>query len=131
MSLILRDFEPGSNARRLAELEKLRERILGEFPKLEIRFEIKQQYPNMKRFIDADPRVVEKARAAIRAAGMEVVERPIRGGTDGSRLSEMGKLTPNIFAGGELFHSRKEWISVARLVKAVETILHLGDEWTK
>lgn len=131
MSLILRDFEPEHNQRRLQALEQFKSLIVNAFPGLEVEFEVKQQYPNMREFIEEDPRVVEKARDAIKASGLEVIEKPIRGGTDGSKLSAMGILTPNIFAGGELFHSRKEWTSVERLVQVTSTILNLGKEWTK
>ena len=73
--------------------------------------------------------MVDHAREAIRRAGLEVRERPIRGGTDGSRLSFMGLPTPNIFAGEHNFHSRLEWVSVQDMEKAVDVIVHLAQVW--
>ena len=86
---------------------------------------VEEQYRNMKEILDHHPTVVEHAREAIRRAGLEPRMRPIRGGTDGSRLSFMGLPTPNIFAGEHNFHSRLEWVSVQDMEKAVEVIVHL------
>jgi tripeptide aminopeptidase len=72
---------------------------------------------------------VDCAREAIRRTGIEVRERAIRGGTDGSRLSFMGLPTPNIFAGEQNFHSRLEWVSVQDMEKAVEVIVALAQVW--
>jgi len=76
--------------------------------------------------IGVHPEVVERANRAIEASGLKVKEKAIRGGIDGSSLCAMGYSTPNIFAGGMLFHSRREWIAVSALAKAVETILNLA-----
>nr|MDP9122924.1 M20/M25/M40 family metallo-hydrolase [Acidobacteriota bacterium] len=73
--------------------------------------------------------VVDNAREAIRRAGIEPREKPIRGGTDGSRLSFMGLPTPNLFAGEQNFHSRLEWVSAQDMEKAVEVIAHLVEIW--
>jgi len=75
--------------------------------------------------------VIDLARQAIRRAGMEPIERPIRGGTDGSRLSFMGLPTPNLFAGEHNFHSRLEWISAEDMDKAVEVIVGLCELWAR
>jgi tripeptide aminopeptidase len=83
----------------------------------------------MREVLDRHPMVVERAREAIRAAGLEVRERAIRGGTDGSRLSFMGLPTPNLFAGEQNFHSRLEWVSAQDMEKAVEVIVHLARAW--
>jgi tripeptide aminopeptidase len=79
--------------------------------------------------IAGDSEVIENAREAIRRAGLEVRMHPIRGGTDGSRLSFMGLPTPNIFAGEHNFHSRYEWISTSDMHKAVEIIIELCRVW--
>ncbi|MCX7775109.1 MAG: peptidase T, partial [Spirochaetaceae bacterium] len=83
------------------------------------------QYANMKQKLDKTPEVLERLFAAIRATGLEPHARPIRGGTDGSRLTEMGIPTPNVFTGGHNYHSRFEWASVSEMTAAVETILNL------
>ena len=90
---------------------------------------IEEQYRNMREVLDHHPHVVEYAREAIRRAGMDVHERPIRGGTDGSKLSFVGLPTPNIFAGEHNFHSRLEWVSVQDMEKAVEVIVNLAQIW--
>ena len=73
--------------------------------------------------------MVDNAREAIRRAGLTLRERPIRGGTDGSRLSFMGLPTPNLFAGEHNFHSRLEWVSAQDMEKAVETVIQLVQVW--
>jgi len=83
----------------------------------------------MREVLDRHPDVIENAREAIRRAGLAVREKPIRGGTDGSRLSFMGLPTPNLFAGEHNFHSRLEWVSVQDMEKAAEVIVHLAQVW--
>ena len=83
----------------------------------------------MKEVLDQHPAVIQIARQAIADAGITVIDKSIRGGTDGARLSFMGMPTPNLFAGGHLFHSRKEWIPVSALQKSAEVILNLCRLW--
>ena len=125
---IIRDFRTAA----LEEKEQLLERIARDAAsrhgaRVEIRIE--EQYRNMREVLDRHPHVVEYAREAIRRAGITVHERPIRGGTDGSKLSFMGLPTPNIFAGEHNFHSRLEWVSAQDMEKAVEVIVHLARIW--
>jgi len=90
---------------------------------------VEESYRNMREMLDRRPEVVEAAREAIRRAGLEVREKPIRGGTDGSRLSFMGLPTPNLFAGEHNFHSRTEWVSIHDMHKAVEVIIETCRVW--
>ena len=90
-----------------------------------------EQYRNMKQYLREHPRVVEAAREAVRRAGLEPRMRIIRGGTDGSRLSERGLPTPNLFTGGHDYHSRYEWICVQDMGAAVATIVHLAQVWAE
>lgn len=85
-----------------------------------------QQYLNMKEKMDEAPEVVENLIAAYKAAGVEPKFVPIRGGTDGSRLTEMGIPTPNIFTGGHNFHSRDEWASLDEMCKACQILIQLA-----
>ena len=94
-----------------------------------VEIDVQEQYRNMREVLDAHPEVVERARTAIRRAGLTPIEKPIRGGTDGSRLSFMGLPTPNLFAGEHNFHSRLEWTSRQDLEKAVEVIVQLARVW--
>jgi tripeptide aminopeptidase len=96
-----------------------------------VEFEVQEQYRNMREVLDQNPEVVERAREAIRRAGLSPIEKPIRGGTDGSRLSFMGLPTPNLFAGEHNFHSRQEWTSRQDLEKAVEVIVQLARVWAE
>jgi len=88
--------------------------------------EVTEQYRNMREVLDRHPEVLARARAAIRRAGLTPIERPIRGGTDGSRLSFMGLPCPNLFAGEHNFHSRLEWTSRQDLEAAVAVVIELA-----
>jgi tripeptide aminopeptidase len=125
---IIRDFKTAALADKQRMLEQLaRDAATRHGARVEIKIE--EQYRNMREVLDQHPHVVDYARAAIRRSGMEVRERPIRGGTDGSKLSFMGLPTPNIFAGEHNFHSRLEWVSVQDMEKAVEVIVNLARVW--
>jgi tripeptide aminopeptidase len=125
---IVRDFRTAA----LKEKEELLERLARDAASrhgARVEMKIEEQYRNMREVLDRHPHVVEYAREAIRRAGMTVHERPIRGGTDGSKLSFMGLPTPNIFAGEHNFHSRLEWVSAQDMEKAVEVIVNLARIW--
>lgn len=85
-----------------------------------------QQYLNMKEGLDKEPHVVQNLVSAYRSAGIEPSFTPIRGGTDGSRLTEMGIPCPNIFTGGHNFHSRYEWASLSQMSAAVKVLIELA-----
>lgn len=85
----------------------------------------KQQYLNMKEKLDQNPKVTERLAKAFTDAGVKINQKPIRGGTDGSRLTEMGIPTPNIFTGAHEFHSRNEWLSLNQNAKAADVLLNL------
>jgi tripeptide aminopeptidase len=129
LGFIVRDFTDEGLKEKEALLKSIVKSVMKDFPHSSYRMEIKPQYRNMKRVIDAHPRIVDNAMEAIRRAGLEPVKGSIRGGTDGSRLSFMGLPCPNIFAGEHAFHSRTEWVSVQDMEKAVQTIVHLAMIW--
>ena len=91
--------------------------------KIELSF--KQQYLNMKDELDKHPQVLSRLENAYKEAGVQIIRKPIRGGTDGSRLTEMGIPTPNIFTGGHEFHSRNEWVSLNSMCKAADVLINL------
>jgi len=128
---IVRDFDESENAKRLTTFESLKSSFLARYPGLRIELAVTHQYRNMASFLCHHQAVIQKAEQAIQDAGLPVVRTVIRGGTDGSRLSELGHPCPNLFAGQMLIHSRREWIALSSMVKAVETILHLGHRWTE
>ena len=112
-----------------AWLEPARARGRRGAPGARVDTAIEEQYRNMREVLDRHPHVVDSRAKRLRRAGVEVRERPIRGGTDGSKLSFMGLPTPNIFAGEQNFHSRLEWVSVQDMEKAVEVIVELAKVW--
>jgi tripeptide aminopeptidase len=83
----------------------------------------------MRRFLDEHPHVTEAAERAIRAEGLEFRRTSIRGGTDGSVLSQRGLPTPNLFTGGHEYHSVREWASLQEMAAASATLIHLAKEW--
>ena len=128
--LIVRDFKTSALKDKEEMLERLARDAASRYG-AKVELSIEEQYRNMREVLDHHPQVVEYARAAIRRAGISVRERPIRGGTDGSKLSFMGLPTPNIFAGEHNFHSRLEWVSVQDMEKAVEVIVNLAAIWNE
>jgi tripeptide aminopeptidase len=127
--LLIRDFEASGLADKEAFLEELARATVADWPGAGLETRVEESYRNMRVVLDRHPQVVENAREAIRRTGLTLRERPIRGGTDGSRLSFMGLPTPNLFAGEHNFHSRLEWVSAQDMEKAVETVLHLVQIW--
>ncbi len=100
-------------------------------PKAKIELEIKEQYKNMGDYLDKDPIVTQCMWEAALKAGVTPFWEPIRGGTDGSRLTEMGLPCPNLYAGGQNFHSPNEWISINALEQTVQTIIELAQVWVE
>jgi tripeptide aminopeptidase len=129
VKLLIRDFDTAGLAAKEQFLRDIAAGVVREMPGATVQEKIDESYRNMREVIDQHPRIVEHAREAIRRVGLTVRERPIRGGTDGSKLSFMGLPTPNIFAGEQNFHSRLEWVSVQDMEKAVEVIVELAKVW--
>lgn len=129
LDFIVRDFDDHLLKRHGEELYNICETVVNEFPGARMEFSITEQYRNMKKVLDQYPQVSQYAREAIERAGLKVTQKPIRGGTDGSRLSYMGLPCPNIFAGEQEIHSLKEWVSIQDMQKAVQTIVHLCCIW--
>jgi tripeptide aminopeptidase len=124
--VLIRDFKTAELATKEAMLEAIARDVVAGFPGASVEFRVEEGYRNMREVLDHHPEIVENAAEAIRRAGLAVRMHPIRGGTDGSRLSFMGLPTPNLFAGEYNFHSRLEWVSVQDMEKAVEVIVHLA-----
>jgi tripeptide aminopeptidase len=127
--LLIRDFVTAALREKEQALEALAREAAAGYPGIRVEVTVDESYRNMKEVLDRYPAVVDHAREAIRRAGIEPITHPIRGGTDGSRLSFMGLPTPNLFAGEHNFHSRLEWVSVQDMEKAVEVIVHLCQVW--
>ena len=131
LEVYIRDFDRNEGERRLAALDAYARAVEAQFPGGKAEVFSKVQYLNMKEKIAACPDLVEKLRRAYANAGVEIREKPIRGGTDGSRLTEMGIPTPNIFTGGHNFHSRLEWLSIPDMAAACRVIVELANLWSE
>lgn len=129
VKLLIRDFKTPALKEKEDFLDKLARETVADWPGASYEVKIEESYRNMREILDHHPEVVENAREAIRRAGLQPKEKPIRGGTDGSKLSFMGLPTPNVFAGEQSFHSRFEWVSAQDMEKAVEVIVHLCRIW--
>lgn len=129
VKLLIRDFRTAALAEKEARVEAIARDAVALFPGARLETAVEESYRNMKEILDRHPEVVEHAHEAVRRAGLEVRVRPIRGGTDGSKLSFMGLPTPNLFAGEQNFHSRLEWVSAQDMEKAVEVIVNLAAIW--
>jgi tripeptide aminopeptidase len=129
LEVYIRDFEKTEGMRRVNALETYKLAVEAQFPGGKIEVSVREQYLNMKEKILMRPEVVEKLRAAYTNTGITIREKPIRGGTDGSRLTEMGIPTPNIFTGGRNFHSRLEWLSVHEMAAACSVTVELIKLW--
>ncbi len=127
--MLVRDFATPALLEKEQLLERLARQAAAAYPGARVEVAIEESYRNMKEVLDRYPAVAEHAREAIRRAGLEPVTHPIRGGTDGCRLSFLGLPTPNLFAGEHNFHSRLEWVSVQDMEKAVDVIVQLCQIW--
>ncbi|OIQ33713.1 MAG: peptidase T [Alphaproteobacteria bacterium MedPE-SWcel] len=124
---ILRDFEREGLARQGTLLRSVCDAVQAGEPRAAISCEITPQYRNMRYWLENDMTPVDLARAACRDLGIDPVSVPIRGGTDGSRLTELGTPTPNIFTGMQCIHGPLEWISVQDMALATRMCLTLAD----
>ena len=123
--ILLRDFEESGIEKRIFQIKKIAESV--EFATGgKVSVQIKEQYKNMKNALEKSPETVELLKKAYENSGITPDFIPIRGGTDGSRLSEMGIPTPNIFTGGHNFHSRFEWASLNQMTQAVNVLINLA-----
>jgi tripeptide aminopeptidase len=129
LEFLIRDFDTAQLVVHEARLKKIVEDVLAKYPKATMEFAIEEQYRNMKEILDQHPQITANAEKAYQRVGLTVIKEPIRGGTDGSRLSFMGLPCPNIFTGMQAIHSRHEWIGVRDMEKAVEVLVELVQVW--
>ncbi len=128
IEFLIRDFDTFSLAKYEARLLQIAETVVHEnlgYNRAKIQIEVKQQYRNMKEVIDQYPQMVDLALAAYKRAGIIPVIEPIRGGTDGSRMSFMGLPTANIFTGMQAIHSKQEWVGVSDMQQAVQVLAYM------
>jgi len=131
LKILLRDFKTEG----LDVLKKRLEKIIAEVqplhPKARIEMQIIESYRNMREGVEKDSRAIDCLWEATKRSGLEPKWVPIRGGTDGSKLTAMGLPTPNIFTGGQNYHGKTEWVSVHGMEKAVETVVNLVQVWVE
>ncbi len=126
---LIRDFEEKGLKEKEDFLQKLANEVLANYTNAVMDFKVDESYRNMRYILDKYPHGLEYAKEAIRRTGLVPMMNLIRGGTDGARLCFMGLPTPNLFAGGHSFHSKREWISIQDMQKAVETLVNLLQIW--
>jgi tripeptide aminopeptidase len=131
LTFLARDHDDARLEEHVALLQALADDVVRREPRARVSVDVESQYPNMRRAIDRHPRVVEAAVEAYRRVGVEPVFEPIRGGTDGSRLSAAGLPTPNLFTGGQDYHSLREWASVQDMAAAAAMIVELARLWAE
>ena len=131
LQFILRDFEREGLSAHGDALQAAVNAIGKLEPRAKVACEISKQYRNMRYWIEGDMRPAELALQAVRLAGLEPNIVPIRGGTDGSQLTERGLPTPNLFAGIHNAHGPLEWTSVGEMEKSLEMCLHLVRLWSE
>ncbi len=128
IEFLVRDFDTTQLKVHAERLYAIAQKVIAsnsDFSKATVTMEVKEQYRNMREIIDQYPAIVEKALEAYKILGLTPIITPIRGGTDGSRMSFLGLPTPNIFTGMQAIHSKHEWIGVSDMEKAVEVLVKL------
>lgn len=131
LSVLLRDFDQKVVETRAQRIKEWAAETEAEIPGLVIEVQIKDQYPNMIEYFKGHERVIEIACEATRAVGLEVRDKPIRGGTVGSQLSAQGHPCPNLGAGGMMFHSLREWIALRSMIDVTELLITLAELWVR
>jgi len=131
LKVLVRAFSNEELEEREAHLRDVVAKVSERFPKAKITIKIDESYRNMAYKIREDPKVLDYALEAVERIGVTPIRQAIRGGTDGARLSFMGLLTPNVWAGGQSFHSVNEWVSLQWMEKAVEATLEILSVWVE
>ncbi len=127
--ILLRSFVTAELADHAVVLRRVADSILVEHPQAKINIEVKKQYRNMREALENEPRAVHLAAEAIRRVGLEPKFQSIRGGTDGSRLSEIGLPTPNLAVGMHNFHSPIEFACLEEMETSVKILIELAQLW--
>lgn len=129
LKFIIRSFETPKLNEYEELLKDLTQKAVNKFPGARFEFEVTNQYRNMREILDQHLEVINNAKEAMTNLGIKPISRPIRGGTDGSRLSFMGLPTPNIFAGEHSYHSKLEWVAIQDMEMAVKVIVEICKVW--
>jgi tripeptide aminopeptidase len=129
IDFLIRDFETSKLKSHESVLQNIVEKVIAKYKGATYTFNVIEQYRNMKEILDQFPFTVSYAEEAYQRMGLPFIKEPIRGGTDGSRLSFMGLPCANIFTGMQAIHSKHEWIGVEDMQLAVEALVQLVSVW--
>ena len=129
IEFIVRDFTVDGLLKYEAKLKTIAEEVMKQYPACNMEFIVKEQYRNMKEVLDQHPTIVANTEEAYRRCGFTIKKEPIRGGTDGSKLSYMGLPCPNLFTGMQAIHSKHEWIGVHDMEEATRMLVELVQVW--
>lgn len=127
MSYIIRDHDREKFEARKAKITEIQEKLNSRFDQTRVKVDMYDQYYNMREIIEKDMSIVELAKQAMIDLEIEPVIEPVRGGTDGSKISYLGIPTPNLFAGGENMHGRFEFVSLQVMEKATDVIIKIAE----
>lgn len=127
MAYIIRDHDRSRFEERKAQLLAVQESLNARFDEPRVHVHLYDQYYNMKEIIEKDMSIIDLAKDAMKAVGITPMTEPVRGGTDGSKISYLGIPTPNIFAGGENMHGRYEFVSLQSMMKATDVIVKIAE----
>ncbi len=131
LSYIIRDHDADKFEQKKNYLWSCVDLLVKKYGPGVLSLQIKDQYYNMRKMVEPHPQVIEKAKQAMEMAGVVPIVRPIRGGTDGARLSFMGLPCPNLFTGGMNFHGKFEYCSLTTMHRAEQVIRNLAELWSK
>ncbi len=131
MSYIIRDHDREKFEQKKALIQRAVEYVNAKHGGEYVHLMLKDQYYNMREMVEPHPAIIEKAKEAMEQAGVQPIVKPIRGGTDGSRLSYMGLPCPNLFTGGMNFHGKFEYVSLDSMYRSVQTIVNLIKLWAE
>ncbi|SCI79775.1 Peptidase T [uncultured Clostridium sp.] len=131
MQYIIRDFFDDTFVKKQEKLKEIEKTLNNKYGEGTVTVDIKEQYRNMKEMVEPVMHIVDNAKKAMEEADVIPEIRPIRGGTDGSRLSYMGLPTPNMFTGGENFHGKYEYIAIESMEKAVQVVVNIVKNYVK
>jgi tripeptide aminopeptidase len=131
VTFIARDFDAEKLREHEQLLRELADEVVRDEPRARVTVEVEESYRNMKEYLDARPRILDAADEAARRVGLEPSRNAIRGGTDGAMLSARGLPTPNLYTGGQEYHSVQEWVSVQDMAISTATIVELAKLWAE
>lgn len=125
LEMIFRDFDREKLIQRDKQIKRIVDKLNAKYPKCKVTYKIREQYENMKPYVDKFPKPVEVAKEALRKNGIKPISTKIRGGTDGATFSKMGLVTPNLGTGSYNHHGRFEYLDIQEFEKMIDVVLDI------